>query len=136
MELYDFDKIKNENPELLVVPSAKEIKNLRGIEFIFMYYDEDDNIITEVPAYVAQASIDKGITIRGEFPFENKYGFHENPDDVILTCCSRNNAKMNDPYYVCTLNIFKTMILSGKFDSERVAYSNSQIDLTNSCPFN
>ena len=133
---FNAELIKEKNPEMFELPSEEEIKNLRGIEFIFMYHDEDDNSIVEVPAYVAQADRNKGITIRGKLPFEDKYNLYENSDDVILACCSKNSAEIDDPYYLYNLNKYKIMVLSGKFDDHFDDFSRASNILDGVCAFN
>lgn len=128
--------VRKNNPELLVMPSEKDIKDLRGIELIYVYHDSDDDTITEVPAYVAQADINKGITIRGKLPFEDEQGLYDNPEDVILACCNRNGVNIDNPLYVYNLNKYKMMIWSGIFDDSYDDCSTPENILDNSCAFN
>lgn len=133
---FDEKIVRKNNPELLVMPSEKDIKDLRGIELIYAFHNSEDGTITEVPAYVAQADINKGITIRGKLPFEDEDGRYDNPDDVILSCCNRNGISINDPFYVYIINKYKMMILSGVFNPSYDKYSTPENILDGSCAFN
>ncbi len=70
-----------------------EVANLVGNELIFDYtkYDPEEGKV--VDAYVAQADIDKGITIRGEYAFTNydkELDSAEETESVDIDLCCIN----------------------------------------------
>ena len=62
----------------------EEVKALLGAEYKVDYTQHPEGIV--VDAYIAQADIDKGITIRGAFPYVDA----ESTDDVDITCINKH----------------------------------------------
>ena len=99
---------------------AKEVSELKGIELIYVC-DESNNDLAgnELYAYVAQADLEKGITIRGNLPkkFFNMHDIDEetNPDgEVILECCNSYDDP-DDSDYLRYVLLYIEAIKSGKF---------------------
>ena len=84
---------------------AEELKGIKGSELTYVCdYMNGDLAGNELYAYIAQADLEKGITIRGNLPkeFFNAYGINPdtNPDgDVVLQCC-RSLGNPDDSTYL------------------------------------
>ena len=129
------------NDAQLEVPSAKAIRDLRGMEFIYKFTEgngtELDGKVTD--AYVAEADINIGITIKGRLPVGidyEAYGLKNVNDDVVLQCCACNGAhNASDVGYIAILHSFMAGILSGVMSDDCCTGGGDVTHMEASCGF-
>ena len=101
----------------LKAPTAEEVKALRGMEFTYVFTEENGKEISgeTTDAYVAQADINVGITIMGKIPerFAEEFGVEDPNKDVVLQCC--NSYGDIDDNYIKYLWNYINLINSGYF---------------------
>ena len=93
-------------------PTAEEVSALKGHEFIMTFTKDNGKELCGLTssAYVAQADINKGITIMGTLPHVD--GFTDHEEDVILQCCNCHGEPDNPKFHIMLWQ-YMDMIVNG-----------------------
>lgn len=108
---------------------AEAIADLKGRELKFDFTTKNGKV---VDAYIAQADIDVGLTVRGAFPWSDD----DKADDRDLRCLNKKEYGKKKPgwtmqdYYLDLINMIKA-VESGVLVAERTCGFGSQV----SCGF-